>query len=178
MAILAAAVIIVGVLCLADLLLTFGVIRRLRNHSELLAGYQAAESAIVGLRAGGIPEPFSAVTTDGVVVNVSSGIRLAAFFSSSCSACPERVPAFLEYARENRLDKAAVLAVMTGRTDQPAGYLPRLAGVAQICLEAEQGPVAAAFKVIGFPAFFVLDGNGVVLGSGFDPSALPALAAV
>jgi thiol-disulfide isomerase/thioredoxin len=178
MAILAAAVTVIGVLCLTDLLLTFGVIRRLRNHSELLAGYQAAESAIVGLRAGAIPEPFSAVTADGEAVNVSSGLRLAAFFSSSCSACPEQVPPFLQYVRENRLDKAAVLAVMIGRADQPARYLARLAGVAQVCLEAEQGPVAEAFQVTGFPAFFVLDGDGAVLGSGFDPSTLPALAAV
>jgi thiol-disulfide isomerase/thioredoxin len=178
MAILAAAVIIVGGLCLADLLLTFGVIRRLRTHSELLAGYHSTESAIVGLRTGAVPGPFSAVTTDGEEVKLSSGLRLAAFFASSCSACPERVPAFLQYIRDNRLDKAAVLAVMTGHPDQPAGYLPRLAEVAQVCLEAEQGPVAEAFKVTGFPAFFVLDGDGSVLGSGFTPSVLPALAAV
>lgn len=177
MAILAAAVTMVGVLCLADLLLTLGVIRRLRSHSELLAGYQAGGSVIVGLRPGGVPGPFSAVTTDGVAVSAAPGLRLAAFFASSCPACPEQVPAFLRYVRENNLDRAEVLAVMTGPGTSP-GYLSRLAEVAQVCLEADQGPVASAFLVTGFPAFFVLDGDGAVAGSGFDPSVLPALAAV
>src|ERR1700685_2078528 len=108
MAILAAAVTVIGVLCLTDLLLTFGVIRRLRSHSELLAGYLTAGSAIVGLRTGRSPEPFSAVTTDGVAVNVSSGLRLAAFFSSSCSACPEQVPPFPQYVHERPLGQCPV----------------------------------------------------------------------
>jgi len=38
MAILSAAIVVVGLLCLADLLLTFGVIRRLREHTEQLTG--------------------------------------------------------------------------------------------------------------------------------------------
>ena len=46
MPILIAAVVVVGGLCLLDLLLTFGVIRRLREHTSMLTG------AGGGLRAG------------------------------------------------------------------------------------------------------------------------------
>jgi hypothetical protein len=38
MAVLIAAVILVGLICLADLLLTFGVIRRLREQAEQIGG--------------------------------------------------------------------------------------------------------------------------------------------
>ena len=41
MAILGAAIVVMGLLCLIDLLLTFGVIRRLREHTEQLAGFIA-----------------------------------------------------------------------------------------------------------------------------------------
>jgi len=44
MAILSAAVVVVGLLCLTDLLLTFGVIRRLREHTEQLAGFRGVST--------------------------------------------------------------------------------------------------------------------------------------
>jgi len=49
MAILVAAIGLVGLLCLADLLLTFGVIRRLREHTEQLAGLRGQDAPVTGL---------------------------------------------------------------------------------------------------------------------------------
>ena len=46
MAILVAAIGLVGLLCLADLLLTFGVIRRLREHTEQLAGLRGQDAPV------------------------------------------------------------------------------------------------------------------------------------
>ncbi len=65
MAILVAAIGLVGLLCLADLLLTFGVIRRLREHTEQLAGLRGQDAPVTGLPYGAIPEPFTALTASG-----------------------------------------------------------------------------------------------------------------
>ena len=54
------AVVVVGVLCLIDLLLTFGVIRRLREHTTMLAGFQPGGDRVTGLAAGGTPAAFTA----------------------------------------------------------------------------------------------------------------------
>ena len=65
MAILSAAIVVVGLLCLADLLLTFGVIRRLREHTEQLAGLRGQDAPVTGLADGEIPEPFTALSISG-----------------------------------------------------------------------------------------------------------------
>ena len=85
MLVLTAAVVAVGVLCLADLLLTFGVIRRLRQHSALLASRGDAPVA-TRLSIGESPGPFTAVTTDGVDLTSHAGFRIAAFFSYAFDA--------------------------------------------------------------------------------------------
>src|SRR5579863_5118363 len=66
MLVLTAAVIIVGILCLLDMLLTFGVIRRLREHSELLRTRQFGdETPVISLSAGQVPAEFAVTADDG-----------------------------------------------------------------------------------------------------------------
>ena len=182
---LIAAVAIVGALCLLDLLLTFGVIRRLREHSEMLARSQAgggaAGSGAIGLGAGQAPAAFTATATDGgegVAVPGPSGLTVVAFFSPKCPVCPERAPAFIDYVTAHAVGRAEVLAVIAGQSDEPVPYLADLAAVARISTEPNDGTVGRAFAVRGFPAFFLLDAGGTVLWSGYDPTALPAPAAV
>lgn len=177
MTILIAAVAVVGVLCLLDLLLTFGVIRRLREHTALLSGLND-QPPLVGLETGELPEAFSAVTTLGEMVTGAAGIRVAGFFSSLCAACPERVPPFVEYLTGHGVGRSSVLAVVQGSRDAPPPYVDQIAEVALVCLESADGEIAKAFKVVGFPAFCLLDADGAVTVSGYDPSLLPAPAAV
>ena len=177
MPVLIAAVAVVGVLCLLDLLLTFGVIRRLREHTEMLTAAGDRASA-VGLSAGELPGPFSAVATDGEPVSGAAGLRVVAFFSSWCSICPERVPPFADYLSAHGVKQDAVLAVSVGSGGAPPPFLAELAAVAKICVEQEDGEIARAFKVTGFPAFFVLNDDGTVASSGYDPSTLPEPATV
>ena len=176
-AILIAAVALVGVLCLLDLLLTFGVIRRLREHTALLSGL-AGPPPVLGLETGKSPGAFSAVATSGEVVTDAARLWMVGFFSSSCSACPERVLPFVEYVSNHRLGRDSVLAVIEGGDDEPVPYLDQLAEVALVCVEPAGGEVARAFEVNGFPLFFLLDADSVVAVSGYDPSMLPAPAAV
>jgi hypothetical protein len=171
-----AAVAVVGALCLLDLVLTFGVIRRLREHTTMLAenrGHGLPGPPVIGVAQGELPGTFAAVTRDGEHVDDSAALRVVAFFSTRCSICPERVPPFLEYLAARHIDRASVLAVVVGDDSEPAPYLESLAEFAQVCLEQEDGEVAKAFKVAGYPAFCLLGGDGTVLASGYDPQTLP-----
>jgi hypothetical protein len=172
-AILGAAVGVVGVLCLLDLLLTFGVIRRLREHTEILSRSGPAAPPVIGPAPGERVAVFSAVTTGGERLSGPGGLRVAAFFSSSCSACPERVGPFTDYLRAHQIARENVVSVVTGLGASPPPYVDRLAAVSLVCMEAEDGELARAFKVRGFPAFCVLDGAGAMLASGYEPAMLP-----
>jgi len=177
MAILVAAVGLVGLLCLADLLLTFGVIRRLREHTEQLAGLRGQDAPVTGLPYGATPEAFSALTDSGERLQGPAGLRVVAFFAAGCSACPERVPAFLDYLRVNEIARDAVLTVIISTEPEPVSYQERLAEVAPVCVEPHDGEVSTAFNIRAVPAFCVLDGAGSVIAYSDDPAALPALAA-
>jgi thiol-disulfide isomerase/thioredoxin len=173
MAILIVAVVLVGLLCLLDLLLTFGVIRRLREHTEQLSRL-VGELPVLGLATGESPGEFSAVTTTGELVTDTAKVQMVSFFSSSCSACPERVPSFISYLINNRIGRDSVLAVVEGGHDEPVPYLDQLAEVALVCVEPSDGEIAKAFEVNGYPLFFLLDADGAVAISGYDPALLPA----
>jgi hypothetical protein len=173
MPVLIAATALVGCLCLLDLLLTFGVIRRLREHTKLLTSARAGISPELGLSAGERPGPFRAITAGGERVDGAAGLRVVAFFSSSCSICPERVPPFADYVQAQHLERDSVLVVSVGPEHIAPPYLDELAGLARICLEKEDGEIATAFAVTGSPVFFQLDANGVVVSRGWHPSRMP-----
>lgn len=173
MVVLTAAVVVVGVLCLLDLLLTFGVIRRLREHTELLSVRPGADLPVIGVNVGEAPAAFTGLGTDGAALSGPAGLRMVAFFSSFCSICPKRVPVFLDYLRANQVRRDDVLAVVVGPADEPVPYLDRLAEAALVCTEPEDGALARAFKVEGFPAFCLLDTDGAVLATSYDPAVLP-----
>jgi hypothetical protein len=178
MPILIAAVVVVAGLCLLDLLLTFGVIRRLREHTDILAGARDGKPPVTGLAAGQSPGAFSAATTDGDLVSNVTGLRVVAFFSSSCPACPGMVPPFVEYVNSHGMGRDSVLAVVAGSAGEPPPYLAQLAEAAQVRIEPAGGEVIRAFKVEAFPAFCVLDSDGALIASGHDPSVLPEPAMV
>jgi hypothetical protein len=173
---LTAAVIIVGILCLLDMLLTFGVIRRLREHSDLLRTRQFGDEApVISLSAGQVPAEFAVTADDGAAVTGPAGLQLAGFFSASCSVCPERVAPFIEYVSANRINRGNVLVTMlTADGAAVPPYLSQLAEVALVTVQPAGNLIAKAFGVAGFPAFCLLDADGAVVATGYDPAALPA----
>ena len=177
MPVLTGAVVIVGALCLIDLLLTFGVIRRLREHTEMLALTRTAGDLVIGLAAGKVPDGFTATDNEGEAVRGPSGLGVVAFFSTACPACPAKVPVFIDYVRKHPAGRDGVLAVVVGQAPESAPYLADLMSVARVCTESSGGAIGRAFAVQAFPAFFLLDAGGTVRGSGYDPVALPARAA-
>jgi hypothetical protein len=179
MPVLVAAVGLTAALCLVNLLLTFGVVRRLREHGQMLSEPRTPPE-VTGLLPGESPGAFTAVSAAGKHLSDATGVRIAAFFSTTCSVCPERVEPFISYVNAHGLGRDDVLAVIVGN-GQPDGlttYADQLASVATVCTEPDQGGgVSTAFKVTGFPAFCLLDDSGLLTASGYDPAMLPALVA-
>lgn len=178
MAYLTAAVILVGVLCLLNLVLTLGVIRRLREHSEQLSAAGGAGPKPI-LSAGEPIGEFEATTADGAVVSRSTLLdgesHLVGFFSVNCQFCKEQLPRFVEYARGVAGGRQRVLAVVVDDGDT-SELVSALDPVARLVLEPHDGPLATAFGVTGSPAFCRVAEDGTVADSGYDLRALMASA--
>ncbi|SEL43193.1 TlpA disulfide reductase family protein [Nonomuraea pusilla] len=169
---LVAAVIVLGLLCLVNLVLTLAVIRRLRVHTLRLAELGPATRAPLvqpGTRLG----DFSATAVEGETVSRAffSGPSVVAVFSTECASCHERLPEFTSYLAETRPER--VLAVVTGDPGE-AGRFTRELTAATVVLEPMGGPVSRALQVSQFPSFYLVDGDGVVVAADTAPGRLPA----
>lgn len=178
MAYLTAAVVLVGLLCLLDLVLTLGVIRRLREHTSLLEqrpGLSDAFPEPLGVPVGETVGAFEATTPGGEQVSrdLLAGRTLVGFFAPGCGPCAEQLPAFIERARSMPGGRGEALAVVVG--DESAGdpaYEQRLAPVAQVVVEGAAGPLQQAFGVRAYPSLFLVETGGVVAAGGTSMSAI------
>jgi thiol-disulfide isomerase/thioredoxin len=179
MAYVIAALALVGMLCGVNLLLTFGVVRRLREHAELLAGAPQVEIGSP-VPVGSVVGEFSVATADGDVVTRDSldGGTVVGFFSPGCGPCEELLPRFVEYAASEGGGRP-VVAVVAAPGAEAGEMAAQLASVARVVVEdAFGGPVSAAFGVRGYPALCVVDGAGTVAAGGSTMDALPVSARV
>ena len=162
-----AAVAIVGILCVLNLVLTFGVIRRLREDTARLA----AEHRFA-IEVGRRPAEFTARTIDGEEVSLKHP-ALVGFFAAGCEPCTAQIEPFVVQAAKLPDGAAQVLVVIDGTTETAQDYITALSPVAQIVLEVgNNGPVKSAFELTGFPSVFLLDDDGVVVASGMAVSDL------
>ncbi|MGW7482963.1 hypothetical protein ACWGH8_30710 [Nonomuraea muscovyensis] len=179
MSYLIAIVALVGALCLANLLLTLAVVRRLREHTKLIdALYEAVGSGLAGagqgVAAGEVVGDFDATTVDGDRVSrdlLPEG-TVVAFLSPDCRGCHEQLPELLSWAADQ--DRSRVLAVVDGRSGDPAQLVTALSPVAQVILDDASPQVAGAFKVQAFPTFFQVSAGGRLLATAPSVSRLPA----
>ncbi len=171
---LAAAVVLVGLLCSIDLILTLGVIKRLREHGEVLSRRGPWMSAI--LPAGSMVSPFTAVTTDGGRVSRDLLVAgtLVGFFTPGCTSCERQLSGFVGSAGLLPDGRRRALAVVVADDEAAAAMVRLLSQAAHVVVEAPFGPVAAAFQVATFPAFCLLDEHHAVVASGADLEAIPA----
>ncbi|MGW9212989.1 TlpA family protein disulfide reductase [Embleya sp. NPDC055664] len=167
---LIAAVVVLTVLCLLNLLLTFGIVRKLRAQRDDSRPGPAALALPVGSTA----PNFSAVTTTGETITRDGlGETLFGFFSPNCPACTERLPRFVEAAR--RESGREVLAVLHGDDAATRAQAAALRDVARVVVEASpDGPLGTAFAITGYPAFGLIDAHGTVTATGLDPERLTA----
>ncbi|WP_328993183.1 hypothetical protein OG394_02655 [Kribbella sp. NBC_01245] len=176
MAFLTAAVILLGALVLLNLVITLGLVKRVRSHAEhlgqLVNQHQAEVANPGALEVGVQVGEFSAVSTEGTEISRDTFTdgAIIGFFSTWCDACEEHLPGFIAYAEP--LGRDRVLAVVQGDGDGLADLTGRLAKVAQVVIEEGQGPIAEAVGVRGMPTMAVVDGGWRVVSSGFSAAML------
>jgi hypothetical protein len=157
MTFLIAAVILVGALCVVDLLLTFAVLRRLREQATELDrlgstppepfGFDPA--ALVGRS---LPEP--------VVTHLP---RLVGVFDANCPTCFEHAPRFAAQAGTQTL--VAVVSGTGPRVDELVGLL---ADVPTIVGE-DASQVVTELEIQAFPTFLRAAQDGTVMQAHAGP---------
>ncbi|MEV4489226.1 hypothetical protein AB0K04_03820 [Micromonospora coxensis] len=173
MALLTAAVVLVAALGLLNLVLLLGVIRRLREHTDLLSERQSAPPEVM-LEVGSIPGDFVSTTVDGQVRTRADipPMTLVAFLSPGCDHCEEQLPELEQRAAEMPGGPEHVWVVVVGKGPETQEYADRFAALATVFVEAGTGPLPKAFAIKGFPAFGLLDQHGVVASTAFGLARL------
>lgn len=160
---------------LLNLVLTYGAIRRLREHTRLLAdtGTGTADPATPPA---GTPVPaFTASTIDGDTVtrdDVTGMPAFIGFFSVTCAPCREQLPAFLDVLAG--MDDARVLVVISGSSDAPEhaeAMVARARGRARVVVE-ERPALGELFTVNRYPTMLAVN-DGVLIANAQVATRLP-----
>jgi hypothetical protein len=166
MAYLVVAVVVLGAVSVFQLVLTMGIVRRLRAQDAQLARLGEHDTGGATVDVGGRVGVFEVTATDGSTVSrAGDGHRVTAFFSPDCKACTDQLAEFARFAAGFAGEVVAV--IVADDVAQGLAYQEKLAGAARIVMEPTGGAVAAAFAVKGFPAMAVTDADGLVLVNGY-----------
>ncbi len=160
MTVLIAAVCILSALVLFNLLLSFGLVRRMRLSSE---GAEVTSGPPAGARI----SPFSARALDGVSISerdLVAGPLIVGFFQTGCQPCVAvKEQLIAGGARE------PLVVFVQGDPDDPASHAlaQQLATVARwVAVVEHDSPPTRAFAVAAYPTLIRLDG-GVVQAAGY-----------
>jgi thiol-disulfide isomerase/thioredoxin len=165
---LTAAVVLLAVLGMLNLLLTLAIVRRLRAMNQ-----QPPPEPLIQ---GSAIRPFTTKTIDGGIVSerdLRGGRSLVGYFSPGCPPCEAARPRFVAYAAG--LDRDRVLAVIVDGTADDA--TDDLAAVARVAVASERDTVVGALSAYGYPAVFLLDEDGRVLAADTTVDGLPMVTA-
>jgi hypothetical protein len=166
---------LVGLIGVLNLLLLFGVIRRLKEHDQALAklpyGATLSRPADSMRAPGSEVDDFTAVDTGGKTLTKEAltAETLVGFFSASCAPCIESAPKFAGHAA----GKASVLAIVVADDDDdPSELIAVLGASARVVVEGYDGPIAAAFGVTAFPTYANI-AAGTITATAIEFTSLP-----
>ncbi|MFD6567044.1 TlpA family protein disulfide reductase [Micromonospora profundi] len=154
--VLLTAVVVVGALGCLNLLLLFGVIRRLRALTEQLAVSAPADSLGPARPSVGERLPsFTARTLTGEPITedfAASGETYLGFFSTGCAPCVEHLPRFVELVAAAGPDRVLVVIDDDGRDlAERARFIELAERAGRVVVESPMGPVSSAMGVDRLP---------------------------
>lgn len=174
------------VLVLANLLLTFGVIRRLREHTQKMADMQSNSfTPFQSLEPGTVvPEFATASTTTGGKfsrADLQNGMSIVAFHSVDCRACEMDAPAMTARLQSEVGEDVSAYVVVAVPPESEEGsdkhlneITESLQGSAAVIREPlSTGPVQSAFKINSYPSYVVVDPEGRVVTTAHATRDLP-----
>ncbi|GIJ56846.1 peroxiredoxin family protein [Virgisporangium aurantiacum] len=180
MPIVVAVLVLLTLLVLLDLVLTYGVIRKLREHTERLDLVSHPEPQMAGL-----PTPaFSATTATGETVSAQlfDGGGLAVFLAPDCPGCRSQLPDVRQKLATAVAAAVPVLLVVTRlHPERDLGaeaaeideLLAALDGGVAVVREPLDGAVQSAFKVTSYPGFFRIGADGRIAVATNHATQLP-----
>ncbi|PXX71661.1 thiol-disulfide isomerase/thioredoxin [Nocardia tenerifensis] len=157
MAYVVAAVVVLAVLVVLDLLLTFAVLRRLRIHEARLSAPGTVRDELIGRR---LPR-FGA----------SGATRLVAFFSAGCAPCVEQAA---EFARHADAERVAILVLGSASESERQRLLTALGDAPTVITEPDGDALAAELGVRSFPQLLLVDESGTIVAARHSLAALAA----
>lgn len=161
MAYVVAAVVVLAVLVVLNLLLTFAVLRRLRIHEERLATPGATRPGdrdeLIGRQ---LPQYASTGAT-----------RLVAFFSAGCAPCVEQAA---EFAGHPDADRVAILVLGLAPEAERQRLRTALGDAPTVIGEPTGDALAGELGVHSFPQLLLLDQSGTVVAARHSLAALSA----
>jgi len=166
---LVAIVVLLGLLVVANMLLTWGMLRRLRT----LQGQVTAVGAPPpdnGLHPGDPAPDFTALTPAGDTVTrdeVVHGETVLVFLSPHCEACETHLPSVRELGRG--AGSPAAVAVIDGTREESGHLLDGLQGDVPV-LFAPRGAtdLLERYQVNTYPSSYVVGADGRITGSHLD----------
>lgn len=186
MAELAAAVVVLSIVVVLNLIFTLGVVRRLRDHEDRLARIGTGIDSMGALQPpmvapGSAVHDFITLSVDDEPVSRAGlgGPTLVAFLSTHCSSCEDVVPGLAELAGAFPGGRSNVIVVIVAEDDdeRAVGFVERFRPLARVVRDIDGGQLPTAFGLQGFPALGVVDERGVLLSAGYELAdvAVPAL---
>jgi thiol-disulfide isomerase/thioredoxin len=177
-----AAIVFVGLLAVLNLVLTFGMLRRLREHTEQLNGQLPELTGHVSTdlikKKGDRVGNFATETAHGVALSsdMLTGETVLGFFAPGCSPCEQMLPGFIEYAAAMPGGRDSVVAVLAGDNPNSPEMVKKVTALdpyARVVIDENDGPVMVAFGAKGYPVVCLVK-DGVVQASGRSLQDLPA----
>ncbi|GAA2015374.1 hypothetical protein GCM10009839_08300 [Catenulispora yoronensis] len=179
-AVLVPLVCVLAALTVFDLVLTAGLIRRLRDTPASASPTPPGSGRPTGterLPALGIGEPmprslarsFGDPTTGSVLVGV---------FSTECKACPDHLPDFDALGRRRRAEGLTTVAVLSGEADRLGAFRDVLGDAVTVVEDLGVGPFSSGavtrdLGVRAWPSYVLFDAGGHVAHSAIALAGLP-----
>jgi hypothetical protein len=163
MVLLSVALAILAVLVLVDLVLSAGVIRRLRAAERKLIEISTPPETALALGES-MPDFVSA---DGRLTRADlvGKPSLVAFFSDNCHLCPPQAERLVERADEIANQGVAVVSVMGTSDDGSDDLIPLLRKAGRLVIEGGSGELKGAFRAGPPPALLMFDDAGVLVAT-------------
>jgi hypothetical protein len=165
MYVLIALVVLLGGITLVDLVLTVGLVRRLRQVADGLgpARGPGPVAQTTGLQRGATAPDLGFPAAVGVPA-------LVAFLSTDCSACSDYLPEVRAFAAHF---PGIVLAVLSGRAPKYEKYRAALGDRVRIAeysgrLSFDDDSLINGFGVRSWPSFFMVAADRTVAGTGYE----------
>jgi peroxiredoxin len=160
-----AGLVLVAVAVGLDLLLTAGIIRRLRELHQAMAEWTDrvnANSLMSGLREGEPVPDFTALTVNGATLthkDLLGGPWVMGFFAGGCGSCRTELPKLGEMVGQ-MAERRRVLIVIDGSRPQSSDLMAMGTGIGDVVLENDGGVLSELFKVRFFPTYFAMSQDG------------------